>query len=431
MPERVSSLSWSRLRAPLTRLTLLAAAVAVTSCTESLEGGAACPSLCPVGQQAFRDTTIEAVTLDTSLAGFPTLGLSPLQLLANRPDTVIARMVLRFDKLATAYFPTRIGASDSITAVDSVFLRLPLDVTGRLGTELMTIEAFDVDTTASDSVQAVVGSLFRPDRLLGSTTFVPSTTPDSLRVPLSKALVQAKIVAKARLRIGLRVTGASGQVRVITFQSGAVAPTLTYDPTTDTTFAPIFVAPSTALPTAPADVELSYQIYQILDQGSPALSGNTLVVGGLPSARTYLRFVLPPGIIDSSTIVRAELLLTQIPSTYGRLTDSIAIVPLVPTTSASITDIRRVLDLAAEGRLASLDSTRFLAGGEGVRRINVLPLARTWPLLQASVPRAIGFRLNNEGAQVNELRFYSSEAAASLRPRLRITYLPRTEFALP
>ncbi len=93
MPERFSL--------PFRRLSLFAVAAAVAlgaACTESFDGGGACPSLCPVQQTSFRDTILEAVTLDTTLAGFPTLGLSANVLVANRPDTLVTRGILRFDR---------------------------------------------------------------------------------------------------------------------------------------------------------------------------------------------------------------------------------------------------------------------------------------------------------------------------------------------
>ena len=87
-----------------------------------------------------------------------------------------------------------------------------------------------------------------------------------------------------------------------------------------------------------------------------------------------------------------------------------------------------------------------LAGGED----RVFMMMATWPAgapagvlesvdaiigsvhaLPTGVPRALAFRISREGAASSELRFFSSEAAAGLRPRLRITYFPRKEFALP
>ena len=416
------------------RFTLVLASVLVagaSACTETFSGGDACPSLCPSKPTAFKDTIVDAVILDTTLGGYPELGLSATLLLANRPDTLVTRGVLRFDVLPSTYLPNKTGAAEGITTVDSVVLVLPLDTTGWKGSAPVTIEAFDVDTTQNDSSRIVVSSLFRADRLLGSVVVTPSTQGDSLRIPISGSVLAAKIAASARLRVGLRMSGGNGQLRIIAFALGAGAPYLRFDPSTDTTYAPAVVSLSTSIELATTDVNLAYLIYGLVDKGSAVPDATTLVIGGFPAYRTYLRFTLPKSISDSSTIVRAEVLLTQRRSTFANFADTVSVLPLVPTTTSTISDIRRILDLSADGAFAALDSTRLVPSDSGVRSINVLSLARSWGSLPADVPRAIAFRIGLEGAQPAELRFFSSEAPAALRPRLRITYLPRTESAIP
>lgn len=419
------------MRGSLALCGIVLAAVTAAACTESLEGGAACPSLCPAKAESFRDTIVDAVALDSSVAGFPSLGLSPFLLLANRPDTVVTSGVIRFDALPTVFSANRGTTVDSITAVDSVYLRFPLDSTGRLGTTPVTLEVYDVDTTANDSVTAVVRSLFRPDRRIGSLVFTPSAVGDSIRIPFSRTVMAAKIAAKGRLRLGVRIAGGSGQLRAISFVNGAGAPSVVFDPSTDTVYAPQQITPSTIVPNTTADVELAYSVYTISDLASPPPGLGTLVVGGFPAYRSYLRFNVPSRITDSSTIVRAEVLFTQRPSSFGNARDSVALLALVPTTTELVSDLRRVLDLSAAGSFAGVDSTRMVPASSGVRAVNILALARTWRTLPTNVPRAIAFKIGLEGGQPAELRFYSSEAAATLRPRLRITYLPRSEFALP
>jgi hypothetical protein len=423
--------SWSRLRGPLLVLSILTTSVVAAACSENLEGGAACPTLCPSRSESFRDTTFDAVVLDSSVGGYPVLGLSQFLLLANRPDTLITRGVLRYDILTSSYAPNKTGALDSISTVDSVYLHLPLDTTGSRGIDTVTIEAFDIDTTVNDSVAAVVKSLFRADRRIGSLKFVPFSAGDSLRIPIRDSVIEYKIRNVARLRVGLRLTGASGQVRILAFSGGYGAPFITYDPATDTTYAPIAVTPNTAITLATAETELAYQVYGLTDLGSPPPPAQTLTVGGFPAYRSYLRFNVPAHITDSSTIVRAEVLLTQRRSLFGSSRDTVTIVPLVPTTTTTVTDLRRILDLAAEGIFASIDSAKLVPSDSGLRTLNVLALVRTWPSLPANVPRALAFRIGNEGSAPAELRFFSSKAPLSVRPRLRITYLPRSEFALP
>ena len=425
---------FTQMQAPRWRQALVMAALlgsGASACTETFDGGDACPSLCPSKPTAFRDTIVEAVILDTTLGGYPELGLSPTLLLANRPDTLATRGVLRFDVLPTSYIPNRTGASEGITAVDSAVLVLPLDTTGWKGSVPIIIEAFNVDTSQNDSSRVVVRSLFRPDRLIGSAVLTPSLQGDTLRIPLSKSFLAAKIAASSRLRVGLRLRNGNGQIRIIAFSQGAAAPYLRFDPSTDTTYAPIPVSPSTSIDQATSDVNLSYLVYGIVDQGSLPPDASTLVVGGFPAYRTYLRFSLPKSISDSSTIVRAEVLLTQRPSRFANAADSVTLLPLIPTSTNRVSDLRRILDLAADGLFAALDSTRLVPRDSGLRAINVLSLARSWRSLPDDVPRALAFRISLEGAQPAELRFFSSEAVAAVRPRLRITYLPRGETAIP
>ncbi len=432
MPERFPSASrFRRVRAQLALLLVCSVAIVAAACTESFDGGGACPSLCPAKPSTFRDTTFEAVILDTSLAGFPSLGLSPTLLLANRPDTLVTVGVIRFDVLPTTFLPNKGSVSANITAIDSVYLKLPLDSTGRLGTLPVTLDVFDVDSSDADTSSVVLAKLFRADRRIGSLTFTPSATSDSLRVPISAAKLLAKITAATRLRVGLKLSGASGQLRVVAFISGSGAPTLSFEPTSDDSISRVTISPSTTISGVTDDVQLAFQVYGITMLGSKPPDATTLIVGGYPAYRTYLRFSIPTSITDSSTIVRAEVLLTQRPSSFASAADSVTIVPLVPTTTNVVSDLRRILDLSAEGVFASLDTARLVPRDSGLRALNVLRLARTWPSLPATVPRALAFRIGKEGGQPAELRFFSSEAAASLRPRLRITYLPRSEFAIP
>ena len=59
-------------------------------------------------------------------------------------------------------------------------------------------------------------------------------------------------------------------------------------------------------------------------------------------------------------------------------------------------------------------------------------LVRAWQRQDAEfAPHALVLRTGIEDFQPVEVRFFSSEAAADLRPRLRIIYIPRTNPGLP
>lgn len=437
MPERYPVFA-RRSRIVRTASALLVAitvAVGAAACTESIEGGgAACPLLCPSVPNSFRDTIIEAVVLDTTISGFPTLGLSPSLLLASRGDTIETRGVIRFDVLPTSFTPNNSGETATITTVDSTFLRIVIDSTGAKGRSQVVLEAYDVDTTETNPSAATVMSLFRADRLIGSLPLTTVAARDTIRIPISNAVLQQKLAAHARLRIGLRISGAtSAQLRIVAFSAGLASPLLSFDPSTDTSYIARGISPSTTFGGVTGEELLAASVSMLLVKGTPDAGAQTLSVGGLPGRRSYLRFNIPSAILDSSTIVRADLLLTQRGYASADPRDTIAVVPLIGVSSSLVTDLRRAMELAAPGLFTNppLDSLLLVPSDSGVRSVDVLGVVRTWAALPANVYRALVLRSSHEGSEPGEARFYSIEAPAGLRPRMRVTYLPRVDRALP
>jgi len=68
----------------------------------------------------------------------------------------------------------------------------------------------------------------------------------------------------------------------------------------------------------------------------------------------------------------------------------------------------------------------------GLRSVELVNLFRAWREVgsQNSI-RAIILRAKQEASSAAELDFVSTEGPESLRPRLRITYVPRRGFGLP
>jgi hypothetical protein len=137
-----------------------------------------------------RDTVLDAVAFDTTLVGYPGSGGSGVLLLALRrgADSLDVRTVVRFDALPARYFPPAGGDSLPITRVDSAFVRLRFDTSGTRFTRPVTIEAYDVDTTAAaDTVSGALAALFRPDRRLAA-------------VPCSRVRSATRCVSRCRAR---------------------------------------------------------------------------------------------------------------------------------------------------------------------------------------------------------------------------------------
>jgi hypothetical protein len=169
--------------------------------------------------------------------------------------------------------------------------------------------------------------------------------------------------------------------------------------------------------------------YTIIAKGPPPAPPLDLAVGGLPPRRTYFRFNIPLNIVDSSTVVRATLLLNQIPNSSLDPTDVLKLLPGLVLAGKSVTDPSKASQIATD---IALDTVSVSPGGSGITQVelaNAFPIWRTQS--PDSTPRAIILRSITEGNSPLEIRFSSSEAAAALRPRLRISFTPRVPLGLP
>jgi hypothetical protein len=417
----------------LALFTLVVAGVA--ACSEKLDGGAACPALCPEQNRVeVRDTLLEGViSLDTSIVGYPTEGNEAFLLVSSRRDTLDTRAIVRFDTLITRV--TTGGVDTTVQAIDSVTVVLRFD-RDRSKTALgATLEAYDVDTQ-SDTVHADILAKFVPANLVGSATISATEIPDSIIVPLSPAAVLAKITGGLRLRLGFRLVGAAGasaQARFFSRESGAAA-RLTYDPApVDTAVKMQSIAPYSNSPANNDILRSDHTDYTIVALGNAPRSANVIAIGGLPSRRGFLRFDVPAKLVDSSTVLRATLLLTQTPSPFVDPKDTIIVYPQVVAAVPAITDVTRAADILTLPGVG-IDSLLLTPGDSGLRQVDMVQVFKQWQAqTHTTTPsqRALVLRPQQEGSSPLEALFFSTDAPAALRPRLRVTYVARLEFGIP
>jgi hypothetical protein len=158
-----------------------------------------------------------------------------------------------------------------------------------------------------------------------------------------------------------------------------------------------------------------------------------LAVGGLSGARTFLRFNVPPILLDSVNVIRASLLLQQVPSrVLASGSDSLAIVVNPVVAGPQLTDVFTLAQFVAPGSPIGLDTVRLVPKSAGLRSIELVNLFRVWRSAgSANSVRAIVIRASRELNSAAELDFVSMEGAEALRPRLRLTYVPVRGFGLP
>jgi hypothetical protein len=144
----------------------------------------------------------------------------------------------------------------------------------------------------------------------------------------------------------------------------------------------------------------------------------TLMVGSSPSIRTLLRTNLPSRIVDSSSVVRATLLLVPSEPVLGVTGDSILI--YVDALSADVGAKSPVIGLPPGLTVASVG---YVAAGQtDTIRIEVTELVRAWKVT-ADLPRTLSLRAFNEGGSAIEARFHSSRSTVGV-PVLQVSFVP-------
>lgn len=413
-------------------LALACLALAASACTEKLATNVGCPELCPGQGIDVVNITIDPVILDTTVTVQGSFGTEPSMLLASRGDTLDSRVIIRFDGLPQRY--RRVPADTTtteITTVDSAFLQLRLDLTEKQIAGDVTVSVYDMETDASDTSAAALLPLFSPDRLMGSQVFASADLKDTVRIPLVNSALLASIRSKARARVGLRITGATGQFHVFGTESGRPA-LLSFRVSPDTVVRPLTFNPVSLTPTDSEPLRLAFADFRLLVRAPPGGPQQALFVGGLPSKRTYMRFLIPAGLLDSASVVRATLLLTQVPNRgFGPL-DSVAVVTQLVVAGRAITDPAQAARLVAPTEFTQIDSLRVAVSDSGVREIDMAPIVRIWvSQADTTVTRALVLSGAREGISAAEAWFFTMEGPAAVRPRLKLSYTPVNPFGLP
>lgn len=412
-------------------------AIVLSACGENLDSGAVCPALCPGQDIDLREEVFEPVAVDTTLSGLLEIGSESELLIANRPGIVVSYGIVRFDTIPTRYV-VAVGDTADITVIDSAYLRLRIDTAGRIATAPVTFEVYDVTGAPGDTSTAALVAEVVPENLVADTTLAPTAIEDSLRIQLPPEYLLDKIANDPRVRFAVRVTStAPVQLRVFANPSNGTsssAPLLIYDPApTVATIAPFVVSPRSLTPDEPPGLALALRDFTVFAEGTPPPPAGTLAVGGLPARRTFFRFDLPRRILDSSTVVRATLFLTQRGDLPAVTTDSVDIIPRLGVGSFAVEDPLRQALLTISAIGLGVDTLTLKPGATNEAALDIVALVQIWARQDPdSIPPVLVLAAAEEGSLPGEILFYSSEAAdPALRPRLRLRYIPAVDFGLP
>jgi hypothetical protein len=409
------------------------AALGLTACSEKLDSTGGCPTVCGDQTSDVINETFEAVVFDTTVAGTVGLGTESLMLLASRGDTVDTRAIIRFDTLPSR---RRSSSTDTSTVpidfIDSVRLLIRFDSSGGRVTDPVIVSLYNVETAGDDTSVAALEPLFTPSRLIAQDTFTNGRLIDSVYIKIdSTDFVLNQMMTGGRLRIGVQVTStAPVMVRAYSTESG-YEPTMLMRVSPDTSLPPISFFPRPRSNVENVLSALNLVDFTLIVRGNPPVPAGALAVGGLPAKRTYFRFNIPQRLIDSSIVIRATLLLTQIGNTGADAADTMRIQPYIVVAGPAVTDPTRAAQLTASG-MYPLASAIATPQDGGVREIELAPAFRVWQLQsEADLPRAITIGATLEGRSPQQLLFYDNSATPELRPKLRVSYTNRTRIGTP
>jgi hypothetical protein len=403
------------------------------ACSENVTGSLGCPTLCSDESATLRDTVlVGSIVVDTSLTGFPLLGDTRELSLVARGDTADVRIIARFDTLPQKFVPATPQPDSLIRRVDSASLIFRIDTSFVKPTIPLTIEAYDVDTTATDTIPQTLLPLFRPDKLLGSQTYQVAELKDTLRLPLDNLVLLQKLTASQRLRIGLKLSGSkSATLRV---SGSTFAPIVRFRVSADTAIKPDTVFLRSKTPTDDAAIAASHILYPLIARGAlPPAPSTVLAVGGLSGVRTYVRFDIPAIVLDSVQVIRASLQLTQLPSrSTGGGQDTLTLLTQPVTAGPRVTDVFTASQFLAPVGLWPVDTLRLIPSASGQRLLEIVNIVRAWRAVDASLStRALVLRAVQEASSPGEVNFSSTDGPGVSRPSLRLTYVPRRGFGLP
>lgn len=387
---------------------LLAVAVTATACSERLTTPGTCPSLCPGGQVAVRDTVIDVTfASDSSLGGFngPTDATSLL--LSTGATLGESRAVVRFLGRGDSLFVRDTVRTFTLDSAEVIVYLLQRDttVTG------LTLDVFRLPRTIDTlATVAEVDAEFTPDKLLFSLPIIDSVRSGPIPIPFQGADL-AKIAFtpedSTELVIGLRLRAATtGAARVGALRSGALAAAFV-------SYVDIGVA-DTAI--QKQSIARSPARDFTVRPPTVAPGADVLTVGGFPSKRAFMRFTLPSFLRDSATIIRATLELDGVAPVVGIPGDSVRI------------DVRGLLaDFGLKSPIVGdRGANAYMRNGDRNLSVDVASLVTLW---QGStpLPAALRLELGNEWSSFLQPVFRSSRSASG-GPRIRITYRPPFPF---
>ena len=405
---------------------LAVVALILWACGESTTAPGACPEYCPPARLEVVDTVLQAVFANEEwFRGYVNpYEAAALQVLSDGTSEV-SRAVVRFSAFSSELSMLPISEVDSfrlrlrvLRRTDAVqdpellVYRLPVSVDS--GSSFADLEPFFADSTLIASIIVPLDSLAPSD-----TTGTDSVTVvvDTIGVTLPASAFPTLDADSLRTAVGIALRADQAGYVDLGSREGNSGPSyMTWFVKVDSSGTPVERQES-RIP--------AFDGFVVADQ--PPIADDVLAVGGVPSARTFMRVALPDSIMKYSNIVRADLLLVPESPVRGGAGDTVSVT--VMTVEGDYGPKSRPRAIPADSLVRGL--ANLPVGSGDTVRIDITTLLVPWQP-DTTLPRTILLRILPEGGTLGELRVYSSRSPVG-KPALHLTYVPffTTEEPLP
>jgi hypothetical protein len=435
------------------RMVWFAALAALGSCTEEATAPGKCPEFCPPKSIALVDTILPVVFGDSSFLGYVQPGVAPLLPAVegfggvnSRPvfrtqgiasqwtflgDTTASpfvsmdslRLIVRIERWDTATHNLRIRLYRLPNSIDSTATYAQLDpaFTDSL---LKTVNVDSILALPVDSDAGTKSKVHRDSAGGDIVTWIDSAS-HTAQVSISLDSAQARYIAadSGKQTYGIRISADSiASVGIGSVDGGSAVAV---------TFYAAYDSAKTGKAVVPQGQVRAPEFDTFVFDPPPTLDDSTLAVGGVPAARSVMRFTISRALRDSVSIVRATLVLVPASPIVSAPDDSMGL-----WVRRAVADFGAKSPLAQPNPLLPADSTAINVavvptGVTDTVNVEITQMIRFWQADTAAPHTLVLMEAQSrEGGSFASLRLFSSRVAA-FRPVLHITYIPRYAFGTP
>lgn len=382
---------------------------AVLACDQSITAPGACPDFCPIGEIRLIDTVLVGVLeRDTSFSGYVEPRVATAMQVVGGGAAVESHGLIWFAPFADS------AAIDSVTlglVVRQDSFELSLVILGRspdvTGLEI-TVHRISPSVDRQGDF-AALAPFFEDSTIVAVVAIPDGVTEDTVSTIIRIDAFPEFEADDRQVALGLSIRGGTPAFASLNTRESALGALLTR-----------FVLVEADGDSVERTDIRSPEFDGFVDTDLPSPLAGSLLIGGTPSSRTFVRIALPPFIMDSSNIVRAHLLFVPVEPVLGAPSDTFEIV--AEALGA---------DFGAKSPILSLADSLLVGVKVGVGTtdtvvIDISTIVAFWQATPDQV-RTLVLRFLDEAGSVAELRVGSTRFLGS-EPTIRVTYIPPFSF---